>query len=105
MKELSQRLGELSGKPLSSGLHIHPTSNSGRAMGSPDDEVMVVSSVQSKTIYQGSALDPKWTKRQNGSTGWHSDITWETIPTDYGVLRMTELPSAGGGKASLPCRC
>ena len=98
MKELAQRLGELSGKPSSSGLHIHPTSNSSRATGAADDEISVISSIQSKTLYQGSALDPSLKKRQNGATGWHSDITWETIPSDYGVLRMTQLPSSGGGK-------
>lgn len=48
-----------------------------------------------KLFYQGSALDPAVQIRQNGAAGWHSDITWETIPSDYGVFRMRKLPSAG----------
>ncbi|KAJ5822722.1 hypothetical protein N7447_005062 [Penicillium robsamsonii] len=40
-KELVQRLGELSGKPETSGLHIHPVVNSGREHGVTDDEISV----------------------------------------------------------------
>ena len=40
-KELVQRLGELSGKPATSKLHIHPVSNSGRELGGKDDEISV----------------------------------------------------------------
>lgn len=95
-KELAQRLGELSGKPETSKLHIHPVSNSGRRLGGKDDEISVISSEQAKQIYKGrfSHLN----KKQSGKDGWHSDITFEPIPSDYAILRLVELPKTGGGK-------
>ncbi|KAL9608114.1 MAG: hypothetical protein Q9167_007038 [Letrouitia subvulpina] len=94
-KELAQRLGELSGKPSSSKLHIHPVSNSGRDHGGNDDEISIISSLQAKTLYKGSFLDPN-SKKQSGKDGWHSDITFEPVPSDYAILRLTQLPGVGG---------
>ncbi|KAF7883629.1 uncharacterized protein EAF02_005549 [Botrytis sinoallii] len=83
-KELVQRLGELSGKPSTSKLHIHPVSNSGREHGGKDDEI---------SIYDRN-FEAK--HRQSAKEGWHSDITFEPIPSDYALLRLTELPKTGG---------
>lgn len=94
-KQLIRRLGELSGKPNTSGLHIHPVANSGREGSTNDDEISVISSVSAKKIYKGSALDPR-TKSQSGRGQWHSDITFEPVPSDYTALRLTELPGTGG---------
>ena len=95
-KELVQRLGELSGKPVTSKLHIHPVSNSGRELGGNDDEISVISSEQAKKIYKDKLLFQS-EKRQSGKEGWHSDITFEPIPSDYALLRLTQLPKTGGG--------
>lgn len=100
-KELAQRLGELSGKPSSSKLHIHPVINAGRDHGGKDDEVSIISSVQNKKLYKGSLLDPS-IKRQSGKEGWHSDITFEPVPSDYAILRLTQLPGTGGGTNKFP---
>lgn len=77
-KELAQRLGELSGKPASSKLHIHPIINSGREGGGGDDEVSTISSRQAKKYYKDSFLVPA-EKRQSGKEQWHSDITFENV--------------------------
>ncbi|PQE19162.1 family Taurine catabolism dioxygenase protein [Rutstroemia sp. NJR-2017a BBW] len=97
-KELVQRLGELSGKPATSKLHIHPISNSGREHGDKDDEISVISSAQARKIYKGDfpSLSDQITNRQSGKEGWHSDITFEPIPSDYALLRLTQLPKTGG---------
>src|SRR4051812_10478439 len=50
-KELVQRLGELSGKPATSKLHIHPISNASREHGGKDNEISVISSEQQKKLY------------------------------------------------------
>jgi alpha-ketoglutarate-dependent taurine dioxygenase len=97
-KELVQRLGELSGKPSTSKLHIHPVSNSGRELGGKDDEISVISSAQAKKIYKDRLLF-QTEKKQSGKEGWHSDITFEPIPSDYALLRLTQLPKTGGGKS------
>lgn len=100
-KELIQRIGELSGKPETSKLHIHPIANAGREHGGKDDEISVISSAQAKKIYNHpkSKLFNQGKKQQNGKIGWHSDITFEPIPSDYSVLRLVELPSTGGGES------
>lgn len=96
-----QRLGELSGKPATSKLHIHPVSNSGRDLGGKDDEISIISSEQAKKIYRDKLkLFGNGEKKQSSKEGWHSDITFEPIPSDYALLRLTELPKTGGGKSS-----
>ena len=77
-KELAQRLGELTGKPALSKLHIHPIINSGRDDGGGDDEVSIISSRQFRKLYKGSSLDPV-EKKQSGKEGWHSDISFEPV--------------------------
>jgi len=94
-KELVQRLGELSGKPKTSKLHIHPVSNSSRELGGKDDEISVISSEQAKKIYKGGLWKDQ-EKKQNGKEQWHSDITFEPVPSDYALLRLTQLPKTGG---------
>lgn len=89
-KELVQRLGELSGKPATSKLHIHPVSNSGRELGGKDDEISVISSEQAKKIYRDK-LPFQSDKQQSGKEGWHSDITFEPVPSDYASLRSRKL--------------
>ncbi|EGS19682.1 uncharacterized protein CTHT_0041630 [Thermochaetoides thermophila DSM 1495] len=93
-KELVDRLGKLTGKPATSGLHIHPVSNSQREHGTKDDEISVISSEQAKKLFSD-----RWngTKRhQSSKQQWHSDITFEPIPSDYALLRLTQLPKTGG---------
>lgn len=91
-KELVQRLGQLSGKPATSGLHIHPVANSGREHSVKDDEISVISSEQRKTLYRDRNGLKQTARRE-----WHSDITFEPIPSDYTLLRLTQLPKTGGG--------
>ncbi|KAJ5636224.1 Taurine catabolism dioxygenase TauD/TfdA [Penicillium longicatenatum] len=90
-KELVQRLGELSGKPKTSGLHIHPIVNSSREHGVQDDEISVISSQQRQKLFTDRNQ-----RKQTARREWHSDITFEPIPSDYTILRLTELPKTGG---------
>ncbi|KAE8441366.1 hypothetical protein EG329_005469 [Mollisiaceae sp. DMI_Dod_QoI] len=92
-KELVQRLGELSGKPSTSKLHIHPISNARRELGGKDDEISIISSQQAKKLYADRF---KQSKKQSSKDAWHSDITFEPVPSDYALLRLTELPKTGG---------
>lgn len=100
-KELVQRLGQLAGKPATSGLHIHPVSNAAREHGGKDNEISVISSEQTKKLYKdrfaGGASNWLGDRRQSSKWHWHSDITFEPIPSDYALLRLTQLPKAGGG--------
>ncbi|KAI9825590.1 MAG: hypothetical protein M1819_000486 [Sarea resinae] len=91
-KTLVQRLGELSGKPSSSGLHVHPIVNASREFGGKDDEISVISSEQNKKVFSSRYRSLKQSHRDQ----WHSDITFEPVPSDYALLRLTELPKVGG---------
>ncbi|KAH6648636.1 hypothetical protein BKA67DRAFT_681721 [Truncatella angustata] len=93
-KELVQRLGELSGKPATSKLHIHPVNNANREHGGSDDQISVISSRLAKKIFADKFLN--YGKVQSQKKQWHSDITFEPIPSDYALLRLTELPKTGG---------
>ncbi|OXV07372.1 hypothetical protein Egran_04863 [Elaphomyces granulatus] len=92
-KELAQRLGELSGKPKTSGLHIHPILNSSREMGGDDERISILSREMERTQWN-EMIEPG--KRQSAIIEWHNDITFEVCPSDYAVLRLTELPKCGG---------
>ncbi len=96
-KKLILRLGELTGRPATSGLHIHPILNSERELGGSDPEISTISSVQHNKFYVKQEPDELSPKKQS-SAQWHSDIAFEPVPADYTSLRLVELPSTGGGK-------
>ncbi|KAF2105596.1 hypothetical protein BDV96DRAFT_626198 [Lophiotrema nucula] len=98
-KILGQKLGELTGKPETSKLHRHALSNSKRGIavdenGKLDDEVSVISSEQNRKFYKDrfSANSKKL-----ASLGWHADITFEHIPSDYAILKIIKTPEDAGG--------
>lgn len=66
-------------------------------MGGKDDEISVISSEQAKKIYRDRVVFQN-KKKQSGKEQWHSDITFEPVPSDYALLRLTQLPSTGGGR-------
>jgi alpha-ketoglutarate-dependent taurine dioxygenase len=40
-------------------------------------------------------------KQQSLKKGWHSDITFEPVPSDYAILKLTDIPTLGGGRFDL----
>ncbi|CCC13798.1 hypothetical protein SMACR_07308 [Sordaria macrospora] len=97
-KQLILRLGELTGRPSTSGLHIHPILNSDRELGGNDPEISTISSVQNRKLYRdwsGEKAEELSTKKQYTSQ-WHSDIAFEPVPADYTSLRLVQLPKTGG---------
>lgn len=98
-KKLILRLGILTGRPKTSGLHIHPVLNDSRELGGNDPEISTISSAQRIKFYQAArqAIDALSPKKQS-SAQWHSDIAFEPVPADYTSLRLVELPETGGGE-------
>ncbi|KAH0563193.1 hypothetical protein GP486_002239 [Trichoglossum hirsutum] len=91
-KELAHRLGQLTGKPKSSTLHIHPLTNFDCGK---DKTVHVISTSEKQNPAED--LFSNHNHRRGGNLGnWHSDISYEQVPSDYTVLRLTELPQTGG---------
>lgn len=91
------RLGELTGRPKTSGLHIHPVLNDSRELGGDDPQISTISSVLGRKLYKKEAPDTLSPKKQAASQ-WHSDIAFEPVPADYTSLRLIELPETGGGR-------
>ncbi|TFY80403.1 hypothetical protein EWM64_g3610 [Hericium alpestre] len=83
---LGTRLGELSGKPKSSTLHKHPITEATPEFGA---DISVISS-------EGGITQIDRQRIQRASNGWHADITFEKVPSDYAILKMHTLPPAGG---------
>ncbi|KXN91352.1 Putative alpha-ketoglutarate-dependent sulfonate dioxygenase [Leucoagaricus sp. SymC.cos] len=85
-KELGIKLGELSWgigniDKKTSGLHVHPISEDVPELGK---QVSVISSEKgiSRTGYVPQA---------RASEGWHSDITFENVPSDYAMMIIVNL--------------
>lgn len=91
-KVLVSKIGEFGGKPASSGLHVHPLTPPDQEEG---QEITVISSKllgKRKNEYStGDKLE-----RRTGNQFWHSDITFEPIPSDYASLVIRTLPPVGG---------
>jgi len=99
-KVLGQKLGELTGKPETSKLHKHALSNSKRGIavdenGKLDDEVSVISSEQNRKLYKNRFIGHG--AKRLASEGWHADITFERVPSDYAILKIIKPPEDVGG--------
>lgn len=92
-KQLVHRLGQLSGKPADSTLHIHPVLNNTSEFGVADAQVSTISSLARKKMFRH---ENQPNKRRYDSAQWHSDIQFEPAPADYTSLRLTQLPTSGG---------
>ncbi|SPO07455.1 probable taurine dioxygenase [Cephalotrichum gorgonifer] len=91
MKDFMLRLTEASGCPSSSGLHVHPLTEEGSELG---DQISVISSEKQK---KGGGLTHQLSDVSRfASAGWHSDITFEKVPSDYAMLKIHTLPETGG---------
>ena len=86
------RLGELTGRPSASSLHIHPILNNTSEFGVGDSEISTISSLHRKKVFGSAPKNP----RRYDSAQWHSDIQFETCPADYTSLRLVQLPTTGG---------
>ncbi|KII91214.1 hypothetical protein PLICRDRAFT_156126 [Plicaturopsis crispa FD-325 SS-3] len=88
-KELGNKLGILSGRPKESGLHIHPSTAPSSELG---DYISVIRSNTDKTKHYEDPGDmPTFAARE-----FHSDITFENVPSDFAILKIHTLPPTGG---------
>jgi alpha-ketoglutarate-dependent taurine dioxygenase len=59
----------------------------------------VISSIKQK---KGAVkvVDPVTEPSKFAANGWHADITFEPVPSDYAILKIHTLPSTGGDTVS-----
>jgi alpha-ketoglutarate-dependent taurine dioxygenase len=91
MATLTARMGQLSGKPADSTLHVHPLTEESSELG---DQIAVISS--EKQAKGGGLLHVHDDRSLFATNAWHSDITFEPIPSDYAMLKLHTLPETGG---------
>lgn len=78
-------------QPESSTLHVHPLTEEGSELG---DQISVISSEKQK---KGGGLTHQLSDTSRlASVGWHTDISFERVPSDYAMLRIHTLPETGG---------
>ncbi|KAJ7742122.1 hypothetical protein DFH07DRAFT_750587 [Mycena maculata] len=87
-KLLARKLGELSGGPEDSGLHIHPSTVDNSELG---DLVSVISTLTPEAKARRFGHGSQFASRE-----WHSDITFEPVPSDFAILKIHTLPEVGG---------
>ncbi|GES62164.1 tfdA family taurine dioxygenase [Aspergillus terreus] len=91
MREFGEKLTALAGCPESSGLHVHPLTEEGSELG---DQISVISSEKQK---KGGGLTHQLSDTSRfASVGWHTDISFERVPSDYAMLKIHTLPETGG---------
>lgn len=84
-------------QPESSGLHIHPLTEADSELG---DQISVISSEKQS---KGGGLTHQLSDvSRYASAGWHADITFEPVPSDYAMLKIHTLPTTGGDTVSTP---
>ena len=91
MRELCEILTDVAGCPESSGLHIHPLTEESSELG---DQISVISS--EKQAKGGGLTHQLSDTSRYASVGWHADITFEPVPSDYAMLKIHTLPPTGG---------
>lgn len=68
------------------------------------DQISVISSEKQK---KGGGLTHQLSDVSRfASAGWHADITFEPVPSDYAMLKIHTLPATGGDTVrlfQLPC--
>jgi len=61
-----------------------------------DENINVISTDKNRKLAEDLSHNYH-TRSQSGLLGWHSDISYEPIPSDYTTLKLTQLPRTGGG--------
>ncbi|KAK0124845.1 hypothetical protein ONS96_008724 [Cadophora gregata f. sp. sojae] len=99
LKNFTDKVGELSGRPKENGLHVHPLyrdpGNIPMGNGETDENIYVINSEAAKKLYKTMAGKDSQQPKDLGRE-WHSDATFEVCPSDFSCLLMEETPAHGG---------
>lgn len=93
---LGQRLGELTGKPAESTLHVHPAKDLSKPSGKEILEILPEGK-SAKELAKQFETNDNVIPTVRASRGWHTDITFEPVPSDYAILKLLSIPENGGG--------
>ncbi|KAK4687226.1 hypothetical protein P7C73_g2890, partial [Tremellales sp. Uapishka_1] len=91
MLRFAQLMGEVTGKPKESKLVIHPVSDNTSELG---DQITVISAA--RQAKGGGIRRVHDDVSRFASVAWHSDVSFEKVPSDYSMLKINVLPETGG---------
>ena len=78
-------------------MHIHAVLTKAQVSGRPQDrEVTTIDSGVFKQLFPAIRVDTTRSNKKQSSDLWHSDGSWENVPSDYTCLRLTTVPPMGG---------
>ena len=93
MQALTELISSLAGSPASSGLHTHPLNKDAPELATQ----YRIGTISSEAQKQGGGITHQQDDYSRyASVGWHSDITFEQVPSDYAMLKIHTLPPTGG---------
>ncbi|KAH8690448.1 hypothetical protein BGW36DRAFT_305869 [Talaromyces proteolyticus] len=98
-KYFTNRLGQLTGKPKDSAIHIHPINHTIHKPGEkPDLEMSTIARNPAHMLSKqtGVVAGKRQLKKQSVADGWHSDIAFERVTSDYTTLINRVRSNTGG---------
>lgn len=97
-KLLCRKLGQLTHRPHTSDLHIHPINQTELPDGSIDAALTTIARDPKKKLFtkQSGFGGAHAKKKQSHVDGWHTDSSYEHIPADFTLLHMKATPPTGG---------
>jgi alpha-ketoglutarate-dependent taurine dioxygenase len=95
-KLLVRKLGQLTVRPYTSDLWIHPVNHTKLPDGTLDGEIMSPSRDPKKLYTREGGYSKGSEKNQSRADGWHIDGSFENVTPDYTTLHMTLTPNCGG---------
>ncbi|KAL7004371.1 hypothetical protein EMMF5_006062 [Cystobasidiomycetes sp. EMM_F5] len=94
LNKLVDKIGILSGRPAESNLHIHPLSKEFNEAG---ELIRGGETIDSHPDAEGRQISFADEKSTFASAGWHSDVSFEPVPSNYSALQLRTIPVHGGG--------
>jgi alpha-ketoglutarate-dependent taurine dioxygenase len=100
MMKLARRLGELTGRPKASNMCIHPVSEyTPELVNTPKTQV-----ISADRQRKGGGINRRYEDVSRwANVAWHSDVSFEKVPSDYSMLKDNVLPPSGGDTHWVNC--
>ncbi|RSH90489.1 hypothetical protein EHS25_001094 [Saitozyma podzolica] len=99
MMKLARRLGELTGRPKASNMCIHPVSEyTPELVNTPKTQV-----ISADRQRKGGGINRRYEDVSRwANVAWHSDVSFEKVPSDYSMLKVNVLPPSGDSRPHVP---
>ncbi|WVW83533.1 hypothetical protein I302_105554 [Kwoniella bestiolae CBS 10118] len=98
MMQLQKKISVLAGQPKQSNMCIHPVSENVGEMGAKTQLISAEMQRKGGGIMRLHDDVSRWATR-----AYHSDVSFEKVPSDYSMLKVNVLPESGGDTQWVNC--